>query len=448
MTQQHSMAVVGAGWSGLSAAVRLAQAGVAVTLFEAAREAGGRARALDWTEAGLAQRIDNGQHIMIGAYRETLALMALVKPAAEDGLRRIPLTLADTRGLHLTAARLVAPLHMLVGLITARGMSLGAKLAMARLMRKAQRGGFRLEHDVTVLEWLRSERQPADLTERLWMPLCVAALNTPARIASAQIFMNVLRDSLGAARAASDLLLPITTLDGALPDPALEYLKRHGARIELGRAVQLVEQDNAAITLATRDGSRTFDAVVLATPAHQVAQLIGRYQGPDWEQLRACCQSITWQPIATCYLVYDRPIVLPEAMLALAEDVSVKRFGQWVFARGQLGGRADTLAVVISASGPHQELAHADLAAAIDQQVRAELHLDAQLLGSRIIIEKRATFAALPNQVRPCAITPSTRLVLAGDYIASDYPATLESAVASGRTAAEQILRVAKGGFA
>ncbi len=441
MNQPRSIAVIGAGWSGLSAAVRLAEAGVAVTLFEAAREAGGRARALDWSEPALAQRIDNGQHIMIGAYRETLALMALVKSAAEDGLRRMPLTLADTRGLHLKAARLPAPLHMLMGLVAARGMSLRAKFAMARLMRKAQQGGFRLARDTTVLEWLRAEHQPADLTERLWMPLCVAALNTPARIASAQIFMNVLRDSLGAAREASDLLLPITTLDGALPHPALDYLARHGATVELGRAVQGIEEESEILRVITRHGEETFAGAVLATPAHQVAQLISRYQGSAWDQLRASCQQITWQPIATCYLVYDRPIVLPEPMLALAEDVTAQRFGQWVFARGQLGGRSDTLAVVISASGPHQELAHAALAALIDQQVKSELGLDAKLLGSRIITEKRATFAALPNQIRPGHVTPSRRLVLAGDYIASDYPATLESAVASGRMAAEQMLR-------
>jgi predicted NAD/FAD-dependent oxidoreductase len=212
--------------------------------------------------------------------------------------------------------------------------------------------------------------------------------------------------------------------------------------------VQALHEEDAKVTLATRDGSQAFDAVVLATPAHQVSQLISHYQGSDWEQLRASCQSMTWQPIATCYLVYDRPVLLPHAMLALAEDATAERFGQWVFARGQLGGRADTLAVVISASGPHQELAHPALATLIDQQVRSELKLEAKLIGSRIITEKRATFAALPNQVRPSAITPSLRLVLAGDYIASDYPATLESAVASGRFAAAQILRHAADGFA
>jgi squalene-associated FAD-dependent desaturase len=442
MMQTRRVAVIGAGWSGLAAAVTLSQADVPVTLFESAREPGGRARALDWNEDGMTQRIDNGQHILIGAYRATLELMQQVKNVAEEGLQRLPLTLADTQGLSLRAARLPAPLHLLFALSFARGLSLASRIAMVRLIESAKAIGWRLEQDTSVSAWLRTQRQPEELVRRIWLPLCVAALNTPPTIASAQIFLNVLRDSLGAERSASDLLLPMTSLDAALPYPAVEYLKRHGASIRLGTPVLAVDEEGERCRIETRAGAEHFDAVVAAVPAHQVSNLFSRLSGVSWERLREQCDAFTWQPIATCYLVFDGPIALATPMMALAENLQTGRFGQWVFARGQLGGRADTLAVVISANGPHLDLPQRELAIALHQQLREELKLKANLLGSRVITEKRATFAAVPGLRRPTGATPSPRLVLAGDYVDCDYPATLESAVMSGRAAAHLILPI------
>ncbi len=434
-----NIAVVGAGWAGLSAAIRLAQAGYPVHLFDRAREPGGRARALDWNQDKLTQRIDNGQHIMIGAYRATLDLMREIKGDADQGLQRLPLTLADTRGLWMRAARLPAPFHLLFALSFARGLSLRSRIAMVRLIETAKASRWRLPQDTSVTAWLAKERQPAELIRRIWVPLCVAALNTPASIASAQMFLNVLRDSLGGTRSASDLLLPMTSLDAALPYPAIEYLKKRGASIRLGCTVLAIHDAQHHCRLETRDGPESFDCVVAAVPAHQISNLFGSTEGLAWATLRTQCDALTWQPIATCYLVFDRPIKLAAPMMALAEDIAARRFGQWVFARGQLGGRADTLAVVVSADGPHLNLAQSDLSVAIDQQLRSELGIDAKLLGSRVITEKRATFAAVPGLSRPDGTTPSPRVVLAGDYVACDYPATLEAAVMSGASAAARL---------
>jgi hypothetical protein len=152
------------------------------------------------------------------------------------------------------------------------------------------------------------------------------------------------------------------------------------------------------------------------------------------------CAQMTWQPISTCYLVYDAAVQLAAPMLALNEDFALQHFGQWVFARGQLGSRADTLAVVISAEGPHRDLEQDQLARLIADQLRVQLHLTATVLSSRVITEKRATFACVPDLERPETNTPSARLTLAGDYIRCDYPATLEAAVGSGQRAAQLLI--------
>lgn len=443
----RSVAVVGAGWAGLSAAVRLVDQGHQVTLYDAAHEAGGRARGFQWHAAdGHDQRVDNGQHIMIGAYREMLELLDHIGVKPQTVVRREPLTLVDSRGLYLRARRLPAPLHLAAGVFLARGLALSDKLSMMNLMLRAKRDSFRIAGDRPVAVWLEEQSQPKAVIERIWTPLCVAALNTPARIASTQIFLNVLRDSLGADRNASDFLLPTTTLDEILPARAVRYLADHGAQVALGQLVEKMGTDESTVALTLRDGVKNYDAAVLAVPAHQIASLLAPFRDDSWTGLLSACAGFTWQPITTIYLVYDRPVTLPAAMMALIEHPEREAFGQWLFARGSLGGPADTVAVVISAEGRHRDIEQKALVALIDRQLRNQVGIKASLVASRCVTEKRATFAAVPGLVRPPNHTPSPRITLAGDYTESDYPATLEGALRSGRIAAEQLGRSLSGG--
>src|SRR5262249_54214406 len=154
--------------------------------------------------------LDNGLHILIGAYSETLRLMRLVGADPEALLQRLPLTWQVHRRFSLKAARLPAPLHLLVALAAARGAPPGERLSAARFMMRMRRRGYVLAQDTTVAALLEKHAQGAAFTRLLWRPLCISALNTPAETASAQIFLNVLRDSLDAAREASDMLLPRT----------------------------------------------------------------------------------------------------------------------------------------------------------------------------------------------------------------------------------------------
>src|SRR5690606_17965913 len=200
-------------------AVELARAGVHVTVFERSHTLGGRARVV---HKGGHWRVDNGQHILIGAYSE-LARLLRVTGVSPKQLLHLPLTLHYPGRLHLQAAALPAPFHLALGALRARGLTWADRLAMLRLMRRLQRAGFRVDAKLRVAELLADSAQTPALIELVWAPLCVAALNTPVEDASAQVFANVLRDSLAANAAASELLLPRTDLSELFPVPAVRY---------------------------------------------------------------------------------------------------------------------------------------------------------------------------------------------------------------------------------
>ncbi|NBR29286.1 MAG: FAD-dependent oxidoreductase, partial [Betaproteobacteria bacterium] len=203
MATAPTVAVIGGGYAGMAAAVALAAQKINVTVFEAGKVPGGRARRVEHEGTAL----DNGLHILSGAYSETLRLIALVNPQHASLLLRVPLAWHMHGEFDLVAPRLPAPLHLLAALITARGGRLGDRLQMARMLAALRRRHWRLDRDISVEQLLAQYRQSEFMQRVFWRPLCVAALNTPPALASAQIFLNVLRDTMNAERAASDLLL-------------------------------------------------------------------------------------------------------------------------------------------------------------------------------------------------------------------------------------------------
>ncbi|MEW5768957.1 MAG: hydroxysqualene dehydroxylase HpnE [Pseudomonadota bacterium] len=419
------VAVVGGGWAGLACAVILADAGLPVSLYESARQLGGRARTVVWD--GLA--VDNGQHLMVGAYRETLALMRRLGTAAL--IERHPLDLR-VPGFRLCLPRLPAPLHLATGLLGCRGLGWGEKLAAARFMQQLKARGFRLERDHPASELLAG--QPAALVDKLWGPICIAALNTPLHLASAQVFCNVLRDSLMGTRADSDLVMNRADLGRLLPEAAAARLREAGAEVHLSRRVAGVREDGASLRLEGPDAS--FGQVVIATHPSQVASLTATL--PALAGLREDLAGLDWQPILTLWLRFERPPALPFPMLGLGPGQA-----PWAFERNDLA--PGVVGMVESAHGPHLELAPEALLASYLRQLEAAVGPLPRLLAWKAITEKRATFTCAPGMRRPDNATAVPGLYLAGDYTADPdpaeaYPATLEGAVRSGVKCAHSIL--------
>jgi len=414
----NRVAVIGAGWAGMAAAVTLAERGVPVTVFEASRSLGGRARRVSVDGVDL----DNGQHILIGAYRECLRLMRLVGANPDELLLRVPLELRYADGFHLRAPRAPYPFNLLGALLSAKGLALAQRFDALRFMASLKWRGFKIDPDRSVAQLLDQHGQSGALRTHLWEPLCVSALNTSVYVASAQIFANVLRDGLTGSRAASDFLIARTDLGRVFPEPAAEYVKERGGAIELGVLVRRIARVQGGFRL---NDAHDFSAVVIACGPHQAGPLLVQF--PELADALSRINAFSYEPIVTCYLQYPESASLPSPMLGFGGGTL-----QWVFDRGKLGGPKGLLAAVISASGPHEELSKETLVSKIDAELRAGLGALPERLWSQIITEKRATFSCRPGLRRPEGTTPVSGLLLAGDYIAGEYPGTLEAAVRSG----------------
>ena len=430
-----TVAVIGGGWAGCTAAVELAHAGCKVTLFEAARSLGGRARSVEVH----GKLLDNGQHIMLGAYSDTLRLLRRVGIKPADALLHLPLQMRypPGSGMDFVAPRLPAPLHLAIALLRAKGLARDDKMALARFSTSARWMDWTLYNDCSVSELLERFDQTPRLTALMWRPLCLAALNTPPERASAQVFLNVLRDSLGAHRAASDMLVPRLALGALFPAAAAQYIESRGGIVRIGARVEPLQAGGTSWQVRSGPGAGAFDAVVIATPplaAQSLLEGLGAAEIPRFD----------YEPITTCYLQYDAAMRLDLPFYALEEHPGSGEWGQFVFDRGQLDkDQAGLMAVVISASGEASDLGQDALGAAVAQQLARVLARPAFAapVWTKVITEKRATFACTPGLVRPGIDTGLPGLYLAGDYTANDYPATLEGAVRSGSQAARAVLR-------
>lgn len=417
--------MIGGGYAGMSAAVSLCDAGFTPIVFEASATLGGRARRV--VHEG--QALDNGLHILIGAYRETLGMLQRVMSPQPVPLLRLPLELTVHGQFTLRTLRMPAPLNVLHGLTCARGLSWGDKWAIARMMATLRIRGAAVEPDVALDEYLTRQRQTARARRLLWEPLCIAALNTLLTEASTRTFTAVLRDTFASPASNSDLLLPTVDFSRLFPEPAAACVEQHGGEIRMGERVLAVRDEGGGARLALHDSEQAFDAAIIAVAPQHVGAL-ARHE-PGLAAALADIAGFTYRPIHSIYLAYDQDVRLPRPMLGLAA-----RHAHWVFDRGQLGGAPGLLGVVTSADGAHEDLAQSDLAEAVHRELTTVLPHLPPPRWHRVIAERRATIASTVGLRRPTARTACARIFLAGDYVETEYPATLEAAVRSGTRAA------------
>jgi len=431
-----NIAIVGAGWAGLAAAVSAIDAGHHATVFEASGAIGGRARAIFGTlPDGTPVTLDNGQHILIGAYCETLRLMRRVGVMPDQALLNLPMTLQFPDGRGIRFPDWPTPLDALGGMLSAHGWSLADKGALLLAATRWQLGGFRCADGLSVAQ-LCQPLTPRVLGE-LIEPLCVSALNTPADQASASVFLRVLRDALFGVRGGSHLLLPKTDLSTLFPQAAANWVQQRGGAVVLKSRITRITPRGTQWQLhgATTDvvTEHLFDAVIVATSASnaalaltQSAQHATKNISNEMLAWAACAQALRFEAIATVY-AWATDAALAQPMLALRSDVANP--AQFVFDRAQLGGPAGLLAFVVSAAQGDRQALQSQVLAQAQQQ------LGLKLQAVQTVVEKRATFACTPGLLRPAQqIAPG--LLACGDYVSGPYPATLEGAALSGVAAA------------
>jgi squalene-associated FAD-dependent desaturase len=372
--------------------------------------------------------LDNGQHILIGAYRETLRLMRMVGQDPRRVLQRRPLELVypDGSGLRMPAGP--AQLVFAWAVLRARGWSWGDRWALLKQAAVWQHNGMRNPGVDTVEQLCRA--LPPRVRTDLIDPLCIAALNTPSAQASASVFLRVLNDALFAAPGGSDLLLPRAGLSQLFPAPALRWLNARGAALRLAHRVQSIERLDRGWCV----NGEPFDAVVLACTAVEAARLAAPFNA-EWALQAA---ALTYEPIGTVYL-RRTAAPLPRPMVSLRSGAGAP--AQFAFDLALLGHDADLVAFVVSGARSWLERGVDAMAQAVQQQAIDALPQSFAAAPPVLVhtaIERRATFACSAQLQRP-AMSVADDLLAAGDYVEGPYPATLEGTVRAAVRAANAI---------
>jgi squalene-associated FAD-dependent desaturase len=440
------VAVIGAGLAGLAAACELADSGHAVTVLERRPWAGGKTYSFVDGETG--ETVDNGQHIFMGC---TTAYVAFLEKLGTLGLtkrqRRLRVPVFDTNGRRsdLWAAGLPAPLHLLPSFAVYRHLSAAEKARIAGALPALLRADQRAKdvEEQTFETWLRRHGQKDAEIDRFWNLIVLPTLNCDCAAASAVQALFVFRE--GFLRSAHSAAIGLATvgLSELHVQPALQYIRRRGGDVRARAQVTALSVGGAsAMALQLANGAcERFDAYVAALPPRQLLAIL-----PDPLKTQppfAALAEIQYDPIVNLHFWFDAPVAAFDFAAFTGSEL------QWVFNRSRIERKPGAQArdsherLTVSLSNAHRYLGESRRA--LEQRFLPEMHRllprsrAARLLHFTAIKEPEATFRPAPGIRRPGPVTPIENLFLAGAYTATDWPATMESAVRSGLAAAAAV---------
>lgn len=419
------IAIIGAGWAGLAAAATLCST-AQVTVFEASKQAGGRARGLKLR--GEFTHVDNGQHLILSAYQQVFRLRRLCGLQDAEQTVHLPSQWRLVDGLDFKTRRLPAPWHVLLGMLAAKNWRFSEKKRWLQDAYALQRADAWLDaHDVSVLSWLTQRQTPDKLIVEFWQPLVLATMNTPLAQASLNTLAAVLKDGLLRRRQDSDFCLPTVDLSTWFVEPLTAYLRQHGVGFQYQQRIQNLEK--AADGRHWLIHGESFDKVIVATAPYHVLDVLGDTYATS---IKSYFDALTYSAITTVYLRYPQALPLQHTIQGSAYGAS-----QWLIQREPLGFGRHEVAAVISVSESHGSMSQEDWVRVVHQDLcRLQDDLP-EPIASQVITEKRATVHSVVNKALPPVTALNKQgLYLAGDYCHPRYPATLEAAVQSGQMTA------------
>ncbi len=440
---KYDAAIIGGGFAGLSAAVKLSSHNFRVVVLESRPKLGGRATS--YTDHFTNDEVDNGQHVMFGCYRETLRFLRTIGADKDVHIQdrlRVSYVDENSRPICFACPDLSAPLHLIGGVLEWKELSFSEKLSALRMvgplrrLRRRKNNDFPADivtEDETVHDWLIRCGQARRLRELLWEPLALAALNQSARVASAKPFARVLGELCGSQVTDSAIVLPNRPLESLYAIPARRFIETHGGAVWTRAAGRVALVDGRLVGVEARNQLLDAPVVIVAVPWFALSRVINPVP-PSLVATVERAEAMDSAAIVSVHLWFKSPVTTEPFLGLLGKKI------QWLFAN-QSSARSSGARVTLVSSAAESLVGLPD--AAIIELVLSDLRLTIpavdriELVHGMVIRERQATFSLAPGQPqRPDSQTGISGLFLAGDWIETGLPGTIESAVASGHNAA------------
>jgi len=408
--------IIGGGLAGITAACYLKKTNTPFLLLEAAPQLGGRARTITHNNT----KLDNGQHLLIGAYKETNELLNTIGINPKTAFHRTPFNWhIPDQNLHIQLPKLPNPWAKIIGMLTAKGLTLKEKKALNHLMQTAKKTNYQIQQDTPFINYLNHTNQTQKLIQAYWNPLTLGALCTPVEKASTQIMLNILKETFQGPRTNSDWLIPKQDLSTLINTPAQNYIKSQNIKTNT-RITQITPQTNNYQLTTQNNQKITTQKIIIATTPTQAQNLL--------KPLNIDIPTLEPQPIP------------PNCRLKHPITGNLSNEIQWLIDRYHTG-QPGLIAAITSGKGPYLSWPKEKWTEIAHETIKQTHPTWPNPTTTKVIKEKQAGYTHTPEaqKNRPTSKTTNPNIWLAGDYTQTHLPATIESAIKSGKTCAQNI---------